>query len=196
MWASEPTASAVLPLQEDDGNSTKLVTYFDTLKALHFTPDTWPTPPKTRRSNGTVPVEASENSPLLWFCHTPLRIVAINSREKSHSGSHLLSLPRPRPAKHVAPMQAAKVAGMLLPPKARFSCRAAHPAYSVDFCGSCHATWWDVKLSGVQGVSNAKSHPIAFRANAGARLPAPNIVAFTLHTNNSRPTPFIRRKLA
>jgi hypothetical protein len=33
------------------------------------------------------------------------------------------------------------------------------PSDSVDFCGSCHTTWWDVKLSAVKGVSNVKSQP-------------------------------------
>ena len=30
---------------------------------------------------------------------------------------------------------------------------------AVDFCGACHSSWWDVKLSGVTGVSTAKSAP-------------------------------------
>ncbi len=30
---------------------------------------------------------------------------------------------------------------------------------AVDFCGACHGTWWDVKLSGVTGVSTARSAP-------------------------------------
>jgi len=30
---------------------------------------------------------------------------------------------------------------------------------SVDFCGACHGSWWDVKLSGVTGVASAKSAP-------------------------------------
>jgi hypothetical protein len=30
---------------------------------------------------------------------------------------------------------------------------------AVDFCGACHGSWWDVKLSGTKGVSTAKSAP-------------------------------------
>ncbi len=33
------------------------------------------------------------------------------------------------------------------------------PADAVDFCGACHSTWWDVKLTGVKGVSTARSAP-------------------------------------
>jgi len=33
------------------------------------------------------------------------------------------------------------------------------PADAVEFCGACHGSWWDVKLSGVKGVSTARSAP-------------------------------------
>jgi cytochrome c553 len=32
-------------------------------------------------------------------------------------------------------------------------------ADAVDFCGACHGTWWDTKLSGVKGASAARSAP-------------------------------------
>src|SRR2546430_8699660 len=31
------------------------------------------------------------------------------------------------------------------------------PVDAVDFCGACHGTWWDVKLSDAKGVNTAKS---------------------------------------
>jgi hypothetical protein len=33
------------------------------------------------------------------------------------------------------------------------------PADAVDFCGACHSSWWDVKLSGGKGVSTTRSAP-------------------------------------
>jgi hypothetical protein len=33
------------------------------------------------------------------------------------------------------------------------------PAGSVDFCGACHATFWDVKLAGEKGVAALRSQP-------------------------------------
>jgi hypothetical protein len=33
------------------------------------------------------------------------------------------------------------------------------PSDQVDFCGACHGTWWDVKLSGTKGVSTTRSAP-------------------------------------
>jgi Cytochrome c3 len=33
------------------------------------------------------------------------------------------------------------------------------PADAVDFCGACHGTFWDTKLSGTKGVSTTRSAP-------------------------------------
>ncbi len=33
------------------------------------------------------------------------------------------------------------------------------PTEAVEFCGACHGSWWDVKLSGVKGVSTTRSAP-------------------------------------
>ena len=41
-------------------------------------------------------------------------------------------------------------AGLIMNPK-RLS-----PGESVDFCGSCHGTYWDVELSGGTGVATAR----------------------------------------
>ena len=54
-------------------------------------------------------------------------------------------------------------AGMVLNP-AKLS-----PADSVDFCGACHRTWWDVNLEGLSGVGTLRFPRIAWRkAAAGA----------------------------
>lgn len=49
------------------------------------------------------------------------------------------------------------------------------PTDSVDFCGACHGTWWDVKLAGVKGVSTTRSAPYRLETskcwrNGDARL--------------------------
>lgn len=38
-----------------------------------------------------------------------------------------------------------------------FNPERLEPADSVDFCGACHSTWWDVKLSGGTGVPTVRS---------------------------------------
>jgi len=43
--------------------------------------------------------------------------------------------------------------------RAVFNPRRLDPADSVDFCGACHATFWDVKLSGDKGIAALRSQP-------------------------------------
>ena len=40
-----------------------------------------------------------------------------------------------------------------------FNSGQLNPTDAVEFCGACHSTWWDAKLAGVKGVSNARSAP-------------------------------------
>ena len=40
-----------------------------------------------------------------------------------------------------------------------FNSRHLSPIEQVEFCGACHSTWWDVKLSGATGVSTTRSAP-------------------------------------
>ena len=146
--------------KKDDGKFYEArVTYFDTLKALHFTPDRALTTAKDLDEAMYRPVEASEIRHC-FGCHTTAPIVANQLDEKNLIPGVTCEACHGPGAKHVAAMQAATVAGM--PPSAEgtiFNAALLNPADSVDFCGSCHATWWDVKLSGVKGVSNAKSQP-------------------------------------
>jgi hypothetical protein len=40
-----------------------------------------------------------------------------------------------------------------------FNPKTLSPEESVDFCGSCHGSYWDVSLSGSSGVGNARFQP-------------------------------------
>jgi hypothetical protein len=146
--------------KKDDGKFYEArVTYFDTLKTLHFTPDRALTTAKDLDEAMYRPVEASEVRHC-FGCHTTAPSIANQLDEQNLIPGVTCEACHGPGAKHVAAMQAAKVAGM--PPSAEgtiFNAAQLNPADSVDFCGSCHATWWDVKLSGVKGVSNAKSQP-------------------------------------
>jgi hypothetical protein len=49
------------------------------------------------------------------------------------------------------------------------------PEPAVDFCGACHATFWDVKLAGETGIAAMRSQPYRLRSSrcwkaADARL--------------------------
>ncbi len=135
------------------------VTYFDTLKALHFTPDRAITSAKDLEEAMYRPVDAAEIR-RCFACHTTAPNVADQLDEKNLIPGVTCEACHGPGANHVAAMQAAKVAGMSPPAEGTiFNAAQLGPADSVDFCGACHATWWDVKLSGVKGVSNAKSQP-------------------------------------
>jgi Cytochrome c554 and c-prime len=146
--------------KKDDGKFYEArVTYFDTLRALHFTPDRALTSAKDLEEAMYRPVNMSEIR-RCFACHTTAPNIGDQFDEKNLVPGVTCEACHGAGATHVAAMQAAKVAGMS--PSAEgtiFNAAQLSPAESVDFCGACHATWWDVKLSGVKGVSNAKSQP-------------------------------------
>jgi hypothetical protein len=39
------------------------------------------------------------------------------------------------------------------------------PADSIDFCGSCHATFWDVTLAGERGIAALRSQPFRLQSS-------------------------------
>lgn len=43
--------------------------------------------------------------------------------------------------------------------------RALSPADSVDLCGSCHATFWDVRLAGERGIAALRSQPLRLQSS-------------------------------
>jgi hypothetical protein len=162
--------------KKDDGKFYEArVTYFHTLKALHFTPDRALTTAKDLEEAMYRPVELSEIR-RCFACHTTAPNIADQFDEKGLIPGVTCEACHGPGGKHIAAMQAAKLTGMT--PSAEgtiFNAAQLHPADSVDFCGACHATWWDVKLSGVKGVSNAKSQPYRLEGskcwgNGDARL--------------------------
>jgi len=105
------------------------------------------------------PVDDAEIGRCFGF-HTSASIIGDQLDEKNLMHGITCEACRGPGAKHVAPAQAAKMEGM--PNAARgtlFTAGQLNPADSVDFCGACHSTWWDLKLSGVKGVSTTGSHP-------------------------------------
>jgi Cytochrome c554 and c-prime len=146
--------------KKDDGKFYEArVTYFDTLKTLHFTPDRALATAKDLEEAMYRPVNMSEIR-RCFGCHTTAPNIAGQFDENNLIPGVTCEACHGPAAKHVTSMQAAKVSGMV--PSAEgtiFNAAGLSPTDSVDFCGSCHATWWDVKLSGVKGVSNAKSQP-------------------------------------
>jgi hypothetical protein len=146
--------------KKDDGNFYEArVTYFATLQDLHFTPDRALTSPKDLEEAMYRPVGTAEIG-RCFACHTTGSSIGGEFDEKNLAPGVTCEACHGPGAKHVAAMQSAKLTHTPLPTNpAIFNPLQLNPVDSVDFCGACHSTWWDVKLSGVTGVSNAKSQP-------------------------------------
>ncbi len=135
------------------------VTYFDTLQNLNFTPARALASPKDLEEAMNRPVDSAEIK-RCFGCHATAATIGDTFDEKNLIPSITCEACHGAGANHVAAANAARVAGM--PDAARgtiFDAAGLNPADAVDFCGACHGTFWDVKLSGAKGVTTVKSQP-------------------------------------
>lgn len=151
--------------KKDDGKFYEArVTYFDTLRTIDFTPARALTSPKDIDEAMYRPV--GEDEVMRCFgCHTTAsNVIATDTGEKFDEKALMLGVTceacHGAGARHVAAAQAAQLAGISgESPGDIFNPAKLSPADSVDFCGACHSTWWDTKLSGVKGASTTRSQP-------------------------------------
>jgi hypothetical protein len=145
--------------KKDDGNFYEArVTYFESLGNLHFTPARALASPHDIAEAMYRPVGAAELG-RCFACHSTASTIGDQLDEKKLIPGVSCEACHGPGARHVAAMQAL-LAGT--PPAGKpsiFNPARLNPVDSVDFCGACHGTWWDVKLSGVSGASNARSQP-------------------------------------
>jgi len=134
------------------------VTYFTPLKTLEFTPGRAITSAKGPEEAMYRAVGAAEVT-RCFACHTTASIINEEFDEKHLIPGVSCEACHNPGAKHVSVMQTAKVTGITPDDKNIFNSAVLKPADSVDFCGACHGTFWDVKLSGVTGPSTARSQP-------------------------------------
>jgi Cytochrome c554 and c-prime len=135
------------------------VTYFDTLQNLNFTPARALPSPKDVEEAMYRPVDTAEIR-RCFGCHTTAATIGDTFDEKNLMLGITCEACHGAGANHVAAAEAARVAGM--PDAARgtiFNGAGLNPVDAVDFCGACHGTFWDVKLSGAKGVTTVKSQP-------------------------------------
>jgi hypothetical protein len=150
-------------LFERDGNFYESrASYFDTLKGLDFTPGRKFTEPLNLEQAMARPVNGSELV-RCFACHATAstigdklelsRIIPGISCEACHGPGR----------KHATAQQMAAAEGQVLESDQKtdliFDPARLSPLDSVDFCGSCHGTWWDVKLAPPVGIANARSQP-------------------------------------
>ena len=150
-------------LFERDGNFYESrVSYFDTLKALDFTPGRKLTDPQNLEQAMARPVNGSELV-RCFACHATgstigdklerSRIIPGISCEACHGPG----------LKHAVAQQVASAEGQVLEGDQNtdliFDPARLSPPDAVDFCGSCHGTWWDVKLAPPVGIANVRAQP-------------------------------------
>jgi Cytochrome c3 len=134
------------------------VTYFETLDTLHFTPARALDAPKDLEEAMHRPVDAGEVG-RCFGCHNTASMIGEQFDEQNLILGLSCEACHGPAGKHVAAEQAALASTGLVGGEFIFNPARLIPADSVDFCGACHGTWWDVKLSGAKGVDTAKSQP-------------------------------------
>jgi hypothetical protein len=137
------------------------VSYFERLRALDFTPSRALTSPRDLEEAMSRPMPHSEVR-RCFGCHMTapttegtLNLAGLTTGitcEACHGPGR----------KHVIAIQQ----GRLDDGRAAFlNLRRLDPVDSVDFCGACHATYWDVKLAGEKGVSAMRSQPYRLQSS-------------------------------
>jgi Cytochrome c554 and c-prime len=140
-------------LFERDGNFYESrVSYFDTLKALDFTPSRGLSEPQNIEQAMGRPVTGGELV-RCFACHATASTINDKfDRARVTSGITCEACHGPG-LNHVVAEQTGQEVGVIFNPS------KLSPVDAVDFCGSCHGTWWDVKLAGLVGMANIRAQP-------------------------------------
>jgi hypothetical protein len=168
--------------KKPDGNFYEArVTYFETLHNLDFTPTRALENPRNLKEAMDRQVGSDEIG-RCFACHTTAANVAGKLDEEKAVPGITCEACHGGGAKHVAAAEAAQMAG--LPEEARgtiFNPAQLMAIDSVDFCGACHGTFWDVKLSGAKGVATVKAQPYRLESSKCFRKPGNLITCVACH---------------
>jgi hypothetical protein len=131
------------------------MSYYDSIKGLDFTPArALPAPRDVEEAMGRA-VDGPEARRCLG-CHTTASTTD-NALDLAHLVSGVTCEACHGPgARHVAAIEQDRVGEAR---QAVLNPRTLDPAASVDFCGACHATWWDVTLANETGIAALRSQP-------------------------------------
>jgi Cytochrome c3 len=140
-------------LFERDGNFFESrVSYFDSLKGLDFTPSRGLTEPQNIEQAMGRNVTGDELI-RCFACHSTASTVNDKfDRRRITPGITCEACHGPG-LNHVVAEQTGQEVGVIFNPS------NLSPVDAVDFCGSCHGTWWDVKLAGLVGMANIRAQP-------------------------------------
>jgi len=161
LWAfGTPRVGQSYLFKREDGHFYEArVTYFESLKNLGFTPTRALDSPKDveeAMDRHIGPTEVSR----CFGCHTTASTIGDRFDEEHLILGVTCEACHGPGAKHVAAMKTL-MKGNLNAAQQMDIFNSAHldPTDSVEFCGACHGTWWDVKISGAKGVATTRSAP-------------------------------------
>ncbi|MGC2161290.1 MAG: multiheme c-type cytochrome [Silvibacterium sp.] len=160
LWAfGTPRVGQSYLFKRADGNFYEArVTYFTTIKTLGFTPSRDLLHPKDLEQAMDRPVPPVEVKQC-FSCHTTAAVIGEQFDEQHLIPGITCEACHGPGAKHVADMKALMQGNLNAAKNDVFNSAHLMPNDAVDFCGACHGTWWDVKLSGTNGPSTTRSAP-------------------------------------
>ena len=138
------------------------VSYYDAIRALDFTPNRQLVDPAGLEEAAARPIGDAE-ARRCFACHTTAwaatppgvnfgGLISGVTCEACHGpGRRHVTAMRERPVK-------ARGNGMM-------RLRSLSAADSVDFCGACHSTFWDVKLADERGIAALRSQPYRLQSS-------------------------------
>jgi hypothetical protein len=145
--------------KKDDGQFYEArVTYFQSLKNLGFTPArALPNPSGIEEAMYRLIPQAEVLQ--CFSCHTTGAEVGGNFDEQYLIPGVKCEACHGAGLNHVNAMHSISAGSKQAGKTEIFNPATLSPTDSVEFCGACHGTWWDVKLAKVKGVSSARSAP-------------------------------------
>jgi predicted CXXCH cytochrome family protein len=150
-------------LFEQDGKLYESrVSYFNTLQGLGFTPGRELSHPHDLEEAMARPVDGEEQL-RCFSCHTTgstindklesTRLIPGITCEGCHGPGFTHVVAQKMTYLQGQPWETGQEADLIFDPG------KLSPVDAVDFCGSCHGTWWDVKLGGIEGIGNIRAQP-------------------------------------
>jgi hypothetical protein len=145
--------------KKEDGHFYEArVTFFRSLNNIGFTPARSLEHPTDLETAMGRRVETAELI-RCFSCHATAVNIADNFNEKGLTAGVTCEACHGPGAAHVQLMQPDGKVAPVHKDSAIFDPSHLSPTESVEFCGACHGSWWDVKLAHVTGPSTTRSAP-------------------------------------
>ncbi len=151
-------AQSYLFKKEDGSYYEARASYFTNLKTLDFTPARALTAPSSIEEAMYRPVPLAEIQ-RCFACHATAASIAGRFDDKQMILGVTCEACHGPGASHIKAMDSHTRNPSAAAQNSTFNPADLLPADSVDFCGACHSSWWDVKLSGGKGPATTRSAP-------------------------------------